>query len=889
MDWHSLYPEEIYLNLRTQREGLSREEAGRRLKEYGPNEFLSVRRKKVTRILFDQFKGVFILILIAAGFVSFLLGDTTDALIIAVVVLINAFFGFIQEYKAERTFQLLQKSLEEYAVVIRGNEEWEIIRKEVVPGDIVVVERGRKISADCRLLSARNLLVNEAILTGEWLPEKKEPGLVDIATSLGDRTNMLYMGTVVEEGSGIGVAVATGKDTEFGGVAESILASADLKTPLEKSLRRFSLYLGLAISGIVAGLFVIGIFRGVSFLQMFLSSVALAVAAVPEGLAISLTIILAIGMRRILQQKGLVRHLFAAETLGSVSVIATDKTGTITEARMQVSHILTGTKELLRDGDRISGLSGDGSESHLLALRLVAAASEAVIENPESELEEWRIRGRPTDRALIEAALEAGIRKDEMLKRGEILDSLPFDENRKYSAAVLRGREGKNVLAVVGAPEVILKASSELHVDGHTASLRSTTSQKLNERYFELVRLGLRVIAVAHKEIKSVRIDQKGFEVLSGLTLVGFIAMRDPVRKEVKDAVEISKEAGVKTVIVTGDHSLTARAVAKDIGLDISEAETLEGKEISAMDEKTLRERVKSVFLFARVSPGDKVRIVDAYQANGETIAMVGDGVNDAPALKRADIGIALGSATDISKDAADLVLLDDSFSVIVSAIREGRIIIENLRKTVVFLLTDGFTEIIIVGLSFLFSLPLPILPAQILWVNLIEDTLPALSLAFEKGESADLSRRPERKIKLLPRPLALFTGFFAVVSSFTAFGIFWWLYATNGSLDYARTMAMALIGADSLFYIFSVKNLHTNIIRGRFFDNLVLIVSVVSGFFLLFAAVYVPFLQELLKTVSLSLRDWVIIIGFGIFNVVLTEVLKFFFLSAKNRERRLS
>ncbi len=879
MIWHSSYLEEIYKTLETGPLGLAPEEALRRLQKYGPNEFEEFKSKTAFGIILDQFKGVFIIILLVAGSVSATLGDFSDAAIIFAVVLLNSAFGFFQEYRADQTFRLLQKSLGEHAVVLRGNEEFEVPRREVVPGDIVVIERGRRVPADCRIVSSHNLFVNESVLTGEWLAVRKDAGVLAEDVSLPERTNMLFMGTVVEDGSAKAVVVSTSLATEFGKISESVQKAYDRHTPLEKSIARFSLYLGVIVALGVIALFVIGVAKGIAPLQMFLSSVALAVAAVPEGLPISLTIILAIGMRRILQKKGLVRELFAAETLGSVSLVATDKTGTLTEARMQVSHILTGTKELLRDGNKIPGIKGAGAEeSHLLALKFAAATSEAVIENPEAELEEYRIRGRPTDRALTEASLEAGFSKDDMQNKGEILDQLPFDETRKFSAAILRGPH-ENMLAIVGAPEKILAHSGNIHIDGHTASLKSEYFQKINERYLNLVRHGLRVVAAAHKNTKATEIDSKDPALLSGLSFVGFIAMRDPVRPDIREAVAVSREAGIRTVIVTGDHAYTAEAVADEVGIKIPDDAVLVGTELEKLTDAALQKRASRTLLFARVSPSHKVRIVEAFQKNGEAVAMVGDGINDAPALKRADIGVALGSGTDIAKEAADLVLLDDSFATIVAAIREGRTIVENLRKTITFLLTDGFTEIIVVGLSIFLHLPLPLLPAQILWINLIEDSLPALSLAFEKGSPELMAGRPEKKLKLLDKPLVWLIAVFSLVSSLTAFGLFWWLYNSGGSLEYARTMAMALIGGDSLFYIFNIKNLRSGIFRDRLFDNKLLLLSVATGFLLLAAAVYAPMLQELLDTTALSFSDWLIVFGFGIFNVALTEALKFLFL----------
>lgn len=882
MEWHSAYLEEIYRSLVSGERGLSREEAARRLKELGKNIFREYKEVGAVQIFFSQFGNIFILLLIAAGVISIISGDRSDGAIIFLVVFINSTVGFFQEYRAERTFRTLQRTLVEVAVVFRSGEEVQVPREEIVPGDVVLVERGGRIPADIRIIEGRHILANESALTGEWLPVKKEPGVFSSESALADRTNMLYMGTFLEDGTVRGIAVATGPATEFGKIGESVADKEFGRTPLEKRLNRFSVFFGLAVLAVVSVIFGAGIGAGIPLVQMFLSSVALAVAAVPEGLAISLTIVLAIGMKRILRRKGLVRRLFAAETLGSVSLIATDKTGTLTEGRMQVSHILTGARELLRDGEKIAGLQNageGGEESHLLALKIAAASAEAVIENPDAELEPYRIRGRPTDRALAEAALEAGIRKIDMERKGEVLDTLPFNETRKYSAVIFRGKDSDtHMLGVVGAPEVILGFSKTIHMDGKVAALESREFQSVRAEYERLVGLGLRVVAVGHRVVERAVFDDAKFsdrELCMGLSFVGFIALRDPVRKDVASSLREVLRAGVRMVIITGDHPKTAVTVAQELGIPISPDHIFLGKDIEPLSREALIEKASSIVLWARVSPLHKVRIVEAYQARGESVAMVGDGMNDAPALRAADIGVALGSGTDVAKEASGLVLLDNSFSTIVAAIREGRIILENIRKTITFLLSDGFTEITMVALSLFFGLPLPLLPGQILWINLIEDSFPALALAFEKGERGIMERRPEKKIRLLEGPLMFLIAAFGIVVSFSAFFLFQWLYHTTDSLSYARTMAFAAISVDSLFYIVSIKHLRSGFSGFRLWDNPMLILAIVVGLLLAGVAVYVPFFQNLLQTVPLSVRDWGLIIGFGAGTLVMIELLK--------------
>jgi len=614
---------------------------------------------------------------------------------------------------------------------------------------------------------------------------------------------------------------------------------------------------------------------GNSFLEMFTVSVALAVAAIPEGLPVAMTVILAIGMQRILKRKGLVRKLLAAEILGSTSIIATDKTATLTEGKMRVSQILTG-EELLNN---LNNQTGD----HFLALKIATLCNEAFIENPEEVMENWVVRGRPTDKALLLAGIEAGINKKELEKRMKKIDEIPFHPIHKYLANLFKLNEKEFLLYVSGAPEKILALSTNLKINERKEKLTIDIRKKIEKKLENLTEKGLRVVAVAYKEIKNQKLKIKIEKEINDLTFVGLIALKDPLRKEVKEAIKICKLAGMRPILVTGDHKLTAKAVAEEIGLKLNEENIIEGKDLDQMSDEEFEKKVKKIVVYARAEPKHKLRIIKAWQEKGEVVAMTGDGINDAPALKKADIGVAIGSGTDVAKEVADLILLPDSFDIIVAAVEEGRIIIDNLRKVVTYLLSVSFSEVILIAVTLPFGLPLPLLAPQILWINLLEGSLPAFALGMEPKEKGIMERKPEKKaIPLLIKESKVLIFIIVLFSSLVLLALFFWLLFIGADLSYLRTMIFACLALESFFYIFSCRSLRKNLWQINPFSNKYLIGAWAFSVIMLLLAIYFPPLQTLLKTVPLGLRDWFLFASFGILGLILIEATKWYFMSKR-------
>ena len=723
------------------------------------------------------------------------------------------------------------------------------------------------------------------------MPAEKNPEILPKEVTLADRDNMVYMGTIVEDGKAKVVITETGLKTEIGKVAEMLKETREEKTPYQKKIINLSKVIGVLIIFLSILIFALGIAFGRDLFEMFLTAVAVAVAAIPEGLPVAITVILALSMQRILKKQGLVRKMVAAETLGSTSIILTDKTGTLTEAKMQVAGIYTGTKEFLSDGQRYSEkIDKDGFESHVLALKIATLCNEAFIENPEESLEKWIVRGRPTEKALLLAGIQAGLNKKELEKKEPKIDELPFDPIYKYSATLHKISPNQNILYLLGAPEIILEMSKYLDIDGKKESLSEAKVKELNKKCEESAAKGERVLATAYKKIKNQKSEIRNLEELCNeLTFVGFISLHDPIRKEAKEAIKVCRQAGMKLIIVTGDHKLTAKAIAAELGLPSSKENIIEGSELENISDEEFKKRLEKLEIYARVEPRQKLRIVQAWQERGKVVAMTGDGVNDAPALKKADIGLALGSGTDVAKEASDLILLTDNFSIIVAAVEEGRLIIDNIRKTVTLLVSQCFSEIILVGASIIGGLPLPILPAQILWENLIEGSPQGIALAFESKEKDVMQRLPEDpKSPLLSREMKTIILGFGIFTDLILLGLFLWLLRIELPLAEIRTIIFAALAIDTFFYAFSCKNLRKNLWQYNPFSNLYLIGCIVFSLFMLLMAVYLPVFQNLLKTVPLNLFDWLILLGLGMINLILIEATKWYFITKSKLETKI-
>lgn len=875
ISWHSLTTEEVFKKLATSEDGLSMEEAKKRLKKFGHNKFPREKSAGGFTIFFRQFKSPLIYLLVVAGAVSFFLHDAINGFIIFSAVAISALFGYFQEQKSQKSLASLTKMIAYTARVIRQGEEKKIDSEHLVPGDWILLAEGDKIPADIRLFNGDNFETQESVLTGESMPVKKIHTPLDVGVQVQDQFNIAFMGTIVSRGRAVGIVVETGTRTEFGRIATSLTGIKDTLTPFQKKIEQLVKWVTIGIMALVSVIFVTGLVRGIVFQEIFTVSVAVAVAAIPESLVVAITAILTIGMMRLARHKALVRKLIAAETLGGTTVICADKTGTLTEGIMRVSEIW--------------------SDSENFALEIAMLASEAYVENLREDASRWNIHGDPMEKAIMKAGIERGL-KDIIIKKDEfILDEMPFESQNQFMAVILRpsfatgygvalqGFRGQALLSnhriiyYKGSPEKILSASVYIYdstAQGRRIRLYAVHFGKLKKVYEDFSRKGLRVLAIGYRETESEKFSQID-NMLSEITFVGFIVLNDPVRLSVKDTIKEAQRAGIKVVMITGDHKYTASSIAKEVGL-VDHHRIIDGNELAQMDDQTLKKEIKNISVFARILPHDKLRIVNAYQTNGEVVAMTGDGVNDAPALKKADIGIAVGSGTDVAKEVAEMVILDNNFKTIVHAVEQGRVIFDNIRKVATFLLSDSFTEVILIGGSMMFGLPLPVVAAQILWVNLVEDGLPALALAYEPKEKDVMKLPPRGKgVPLLDGQMKAIMFIIGIVSGLTLLGLFLGIFAKTGNLEYARTMVFAALGSNSLLYIFSIKNLRSSIFRTNILNNIYLVGAVIFGFFMILIAIYASFLQKILHTIPLSVNDWLIIAALGVLEIIGIETTK--------------
>ncbi|MDD2730976.1 MAG: cation-transporting P-type ATPase [Candidatus Portnoybacteria bacterium] len=877
--WHAIKLSDVFSATDSRKNGLSVSEAERRLRELGRNTLPQEKPYSKIRLFLRQFRSPLMYILMTTVLISFFLGHYSDSIFIVIVLFINTTVGFYQENKANKSLLALKRMVTIRARVLRDGYEKEIDSEELVVGDVVFLKSGDKVPADGRIIQSKGLKANEASLTGEsQAAEKRFADSLPENVSLPERSNMLFMGTIIEEGRAMMVVAATGINTQIGEVVSLLKKTKERLTPLQKKIETLSRWVGAFILSIISVVFIEGYFTEKNFVEVFVASLALAVSAIPEGLLPAITVILVLGMRRILKANGLVRKLSATETLGGVTVICTDKTGTLTEGKMQVSHILTSTQELMGDG--LNGLANgekiNGVESHITALKIATLANDAFVENPEAELQEWVVRGRSTEKAMLLAGMQAGLDKRELEKQYPVLDRMSFESDYKYAATLHRTNEGKNSLYAIGAPEEIIARSVYLDVDGRKEKLGTSESDKLMRKFESLTKKGLRVLACAHKDCEAGEKYEEFIDLIEGLTLVGFIALKDPLRQDAKEYIGITKKAGIRTVIVTGDHRLTAKAIAEEIGLNAKDENIIDGKEMEILSDAALREKAKYISIYARVSPRHKLRIVNALQADGELVAMLGDGVNDAPAIKSADVGVAVGSGTDVAKEVADIVLLDDDFKTIVKAVEQGRVVFGNIRKVFVYLVADDFSEIFLFLGSLALGFPLPLLPAQILWINLVEDGLPDIALTAEQETEGVMDEKPRNpKEPILNQPMKKWMAATFVISGLAAFLSFLIFWKLTDNLHLTRTVVFALMCFDSLIFAFSVRSFKRTIFRKDIFSNRYLMGAVAVSLVFLIAAVYWPPLQNILSTQSLSPANWLIIFGISLVEIVFVEIFK--------------
>ncbi len=848
----SLSVSEVVEILRTNSQnGISEEEAMERLKFFGSNVIEKSRQAPSFFILLNQFKSPLILILLFAGIVTLFLTHYRDAFFIFAALIANATLGFYQEYKAEKALAELKTYLKQRSRVIRDGVEHEIDAANLVPGDIIRLAQGDRVPADGRLLYVNDFQADEAILTGESLPVLKLVDPVSSNAVLGDQFSMIFAGTLVTQGIATALVCRTDLSTELGKIAALVAESRREETPLQTAIRRFSLQAGFFLGILTLIIFIIGIVLGYSRVEMFLTSVAIAVAAVPEGLPIAMTVILAIGVQRMAKRKGVIRKLVAAEALGSTTVILTDKTGTLTMAKMELSKVLP----------------AQGREENEL-LELALLNTNVLIENRDKEPSQWRINGRVIEAALVRSAALRGITVEEVKNKTSILNSLPFNAVNKFSAALVHNH-GKHLLVFLGAPDIFIRHST----------LNSEEQKGLLERIDLLAESGELVVGVATKEVnakedftfsKDMQFDYLSFE--------GIIALRDPVRPSIKETIRRVELAGIKTVIMTGDHRGTATAIAREIGMTINNGNVLDATELRMLSDDDLKKRLPMLRVISRVSPLDKMRIVKAFQELGEVVAMTGDGVNDAPSIKQANIGIAMGSGTEVARDVADLVLLDDNFETIAASVEEGRQILNNIRKVLVYLLSSVTDELLLIGGALITGLALPLNALQILWVNFFTDSFPAVAFAFEKDIDGLVRRSRSIKFGLFDPLMKFLILFIGTSTSALLFILYWLLLRVGFPEEIVRTFIFASFGSYTLFLTLSVRSLEKSIFEYPLLSNRYLVMGIGIGVIMMGAAIYIPFLQSLFGTIPLPFY-WVLgVVLIGILNIAAIELGKMIF-----------
>ena len=850
MKWHALSWDEVAKTLGTDTvQGLSEEEARARLLQYGPNVLLKKKGKGILAMFFEQFRDFLVLILLGAAVISLVLGEVTDSLVIMAILVVNACLGVFQEYRAGKALEALKKMSVPECEVIRSGVPKRVSTELLVPGDIVVLREGDIVPADLRLLEAKALRIDEASLTGESVPVEKSTEVLPEDTPLPERVNMAFSGTVVTYGRGKGIVVATGMAREIGKIAALLEEEEETVTPLQKRLAGLGKLLGLLTIGICALVFLLGELRGEPPFEMFMTAVSLAVAAIPEGLPAVVTVVLALGVFRMSRHHAIVRKLPAVETLGCTTYICTDKTGTLTENRMVVRKVWTFGQDLR------------------WLLTIATLCNDAFLGEGSSS-------GDPTEVALLEYAKHQGFPWQELRMRHPRCDEIPFDSTRKRMAT-LHLFDGRYLLFVKGAPEILLERCSQYEADGSTFPLGEEERRRVVAELESMAGEALRVLAFAFRELPDEKLDEGREE---GLVFVGLMGMMDPPRKEVYGALAEAKRAGIRTIMITGDSALTASAIARELGLLGPGDEVLTGQELEYLSHEELRERITKTKVFARVWPEQKLRIVEALQENGEVVAVTGDGVNDAPALKKADIGIAMGiTGTDVAKEVADMVLADDNFATIVRAVKEGRTIFDNIRKFVVYLLSCNLGEIGAVFIPILLGLSRPLVPVQILLVNLVTDGLPALALGVEVPEPDLMTRPPRHPREGILTPLYLRTILFGAAFITLAVVVAFVLGLRLWELHTARTIAFVTLSLGELWRAYSFRSERLNAWKVDPRTNLFLLEACGISLGVVLLTVFVPFLRGIFDTHFLTFWQWMFALGFSLLSFLAFEIRKIF------------
>jgi len=861
---HNKTIEQVLKELKTTAKGLSQAEADERLKQYGLNEIKEAKKVSPFEIFINQFNSIVIWILIAATIISAFLKEYVDSIVILIILILIAVLGFVQEYRAERAIEALKKLASLKAIVLRDGQKIEINTKFLVPGDIVVLETGDKVPTDSRLIEVFNLQTQEAALTGESQPVKKNTNELEEKTAIADRKNMVFSGTIIVSGRAKAAVAATGMQTEIGKIATLIQEVKPEPTHLQKKLDQLGKWLAILVAVVVIIVFTVGIaVHEASMIDMFIVAVSLAVAAIPEGLPAVVTISLALGTQRMLKRNALVRRLPSVETLGSVTAICTDKTGTLTVNEMTVKKIFANAKIIDVTG---AGYETKGQFLHKnkpaniddigLLLRIGAL-------NNNADLKDSNLIGDPTEGALIVSAAKAGLIKEELEIEYKRIDEIEFTSERKMMTTIHK-HHGEKIAYVKGAPEVVLRFCNYVYINGKVKKLTEEMKKEILEVNKEFADDALRVLGFAYKTIVDTEPEKN-------LVFVGLQGMIDPPRDEVKAAIEKCEKAGIKVIMITGDHEITANAIAKEIGLT---GKSITGQQLDEI--RNLEDIVEEIAIFARVNPEHKIRIIDALKKKGHIVAMTGDGVNDAPALKKADIGVAMGiTGTDVSKEASSMILTDDNFASIVNAVEEGRGIYDNIKKYVEYLLSSNLGEILTIFIAIVIGLPLPVVAIQILWINLVTDGLPALALSVDPNDPKIMARKPRNpKEGIITNFMTLrmvITGTIMMLSTLIIFKF----YRPESNLVYAQTMAFTVLVMLQMFNVMNTRSEKTSLFEMGIFSNKYLVLAIISSILFQFAIIYTP-LSRFLKTAPLGFFDWIIIILVSSSVLIAGEIVKY-------------
>lgn len=889
--WYQMSPEETSKTLQTSlKDGLSSSEANERLTKNGPNELIRKEGATLWQMFLAQFKDFLILILIGASIVSVFVGEVTDSIVIIAIVIVNAALGVFQEYRASKAMEALKQMAAPNAKVIRDGNQLEIPARELVTGDLVILETGDYVPADVRIIESVNLKVEEAALTGESVPvEKYSETTFKEEVALGDQENSGFMSTLVTYGRGKAIVTSTGMKTVIGNIAGMIQEVEEEDTPLQKKLDEFGKLLGIACLVICALVFVLGMFRGEPLITMFMTAVSLAVAAIPEGLPAVVTIVLALGMQRMVKQNAIVKKLHAVQSLGSTTVICSDKTGTLTQNQMTAVKLYTGGKiyDITGEGYSPEGTCKfDGNDVELnklpalnQVLEISALCNDCKLEAEETNGDKnWRILGDPTEGALVVAAAKMGMTGKEMNEKYPRVQEIPFDSKRKLMTTFHKVDGGNHFAFTKGAPDVLIKLCKKIQrANGEVEDITDADVKEILEKNTQLAGQALRVLALAYKPVNEVPDHPKPEKVEKELIFSGLIGMIDRPRPEAIEAIKVCKKAGVRVVMITGDYKDTAAAIAEELGIIKKGDAVLTGMELNQLSEKELVEATQKANVFARVSPEHKVAIVDAIKQDGGIVAMTGDGVNDAPALKKADIGVAMGiTGTDVTKETAEMVLTDDNFASIVSAVEEGRVIYSNIRKFVFFLLSCNVAEILVIFIAMLLGWPIPLLPIQLLWLNLVTDAFPALALGMEKKEPGIMDTPPRNPDEpIMNRDMCWSIAIQSIVLTIAVLGSFYFALAETNDVATARTYAFVTLIAAELLRAYTVRSEKYTLWRIGIFSNPQMNLATIASFAMLFVVLFIPSLQGIFKTVPLSIHDWDFIGIFAILPVIAGELSK--------------